>query len=106
MWTAPAKIRGAQDWHDEIGRALARCDWFVVALTRRSVKRPWVRRELLYALHETRYHGRIVPLLFQKCAVEELSWTLRSSMQIIDFTADAAQAGRDVLKIWGLHDTQ
>src|SRR5256885_7167070 len=28
-WFGPARILGAQQWHDEIGAALNRCDWFV-----------------------------------------------------------------------------
>ncbi|MGD9855266.1 MAG: toll/interleukin-1 receptor domain-containing protein [Planctomycetaceae bacterium] len=34
---SPRNILGAQQWHDEIGAALQRADWFVVlALTARS----------------------------------------------------------------------
>jgi hypothetical protein len=28
VWYSPASIMGAQQWHDEIGLALERCDWF------------------------------------------------------------------------------
>ena len=33
VWYSDTDIRGAQQWHDEIGRALQRCDWFVVVLS-------------------------------------------------------------------------
>jgi len=33
VWYAPTEIIGAQQWHDEIGSALARCDWFVLVLS-------------------------------------------------------------------------
>ena len=26
-------IRGAQQWHDEIGQALSRCNWFLIVLS-------------------------------------------------------------------------
>lgn len=104
VWTAPARVRAAQHWHDQIGEALARCDWFVVALTRRSVARPWVKRELLFALNDKRYDERIVPLVFQDCAIEKLSWVLRSSMQVVDFTGDRARAQRQLLATWGLRE--
>jgi hypothetical protein len=32
---APHAVVAAAQWHDEIGRALARCDWFIVLLTPR-----------------------------------------------------------------------
>jgi len=33
VWYSDTNIRGAQQWHDETGAALRRCDWLVVALT-------------------------------------------------------------------------
>jgi hypothetical protein len=29
-FVSKANIRGAQQWHDEIGTALKRCDWFLL----------------------------------------------------------------------------
>src|SRR5689334_12995666 len=54
-------IRGAQQWHDEIGAALKRCDWFLVVLSPQSVRSRWVKHELIYALQASRYRDRIVP---------------------------------------------
>jgi len=31
-------IRGAQQWHDEIGTALQRCDWFLLVLSPQAVQ--------------------------------------------------------------------
>ncbi len=33
FWYSETDIKGAKQWHDEIGRALAECDWFLVVLT-------------------------------------------------------------------------
>jgi len=63
-------------WHDEIGRALARCDWFVLVLSPEAVLSNWVKRELIYSLQQDRFEGHIVPLLYQACDYDELSWTL------------------------------
>jgi hypothetical protein len=41
-----ANIRGAQQWHDEIGTALKRCDWFLLVLSPQSVRSMWVKHEL------------------------------------------------------------
>jgi hypothetical protein len=99
VWFSPHHIKGAQQWQDEIGEALARCDWFMVLLTPASVKSMWVKRELNYALIEKRYEGRIIPLLFKTCDFCDLSWTL-PQLQIIDFTEDYLKGCADLLRIW------
>ena len=37
-WHSDHNIRGAQQWLDEIGKALERCDWFIVILTPAAVE--------------------------------------------------------------------
>ncbi len=90
-------IRGAQAWHDEIGAALARCEWFVVVLSKRAVASRWVKQELVYALQQRRYHERIVPLLYKTCRAEKLSWTL-ASIQHIDFRRNFQTAAEQTLR--------
>lgn len=92
-------IHGAQQWHDEIGIALKRCDWFVVVLSPQSVVSQWVKHELIYALQANRYKGRIVPILYRPCDTDKLSWT-PSGFQWIDFRKDFHQGCRDLLAIW------
>jgi TIR domain len=99
VWFSPHHIRGAQQWQEEIGAALARCEWFMVLLTPDSVKSMWVERELGYALTEPRYKKRIIPLLFKRCNYRELSWTL-PQFQMIDFTKDYWQACDQLLRVW------
>ena len=100
-WYSEHHILAAQQWHDEIGRALARCDWFLLVLTPIAVKSKWVKRELLYALQEDRYEGRIVPVLRKPCDPAQLSWTL-ASYQRVDFTRGFDVGCRDLLRAWGL----
>jgi hypothetical protein len=92
-------IRGAQQWHDEIGRALERCNWFVLVLSPAAVASEWVKRELVYALQKRRYRKHIVPLLFKSCKIDRLSWTL-SEFQWVDFTARFEPACRELLALW------
>ena len=40
-WYSATHIVAAKQWHDEIGRALSRCDWFLVVLTPNSVRSQW-----------------------------------------------------------------
>jgi hypothetical protein len=100
IWFSPRHIRGARQWQNEIGTALARCGWFAVILTPDSVRSMWVKRELNYALMEKRYKDRIVPLLFKKCDVRALSWIL-PQYQFIDFTRDYPSACGKLLRLWG-----
>ena len=101
VWYSRTNIRGAQQWHDEIGAALNRCDWFVLVLSPSAVASIWVKRELLFSLEQERFEGKIVPVLFQPCDYERLSWTL-SAIQMIDFTQTFEQGCRDLLRVWGV----
>jgi hypothetical protein len=101
VFYSKTNILGAQQWHDEIGEALKRCDCFIVILSPSSVSSEWIKRELLYVLQAERYKGRIVPLLYKPCNEERLSWTL-PGFQRIDFTHDFHEGCRRLLAIWGL----
>jgi hypothetical protein len=92
-------IVGAQQWHDEIGAALKRCDWFAIILSPNSVRSQWVKHELIYALQPNRYRGRILPILYRTCDPDKLSWAL-SAFQRIDFRTDFDEGCRQVLSIW------
>jgi hypothetical protein len=37
VWYSRTDIIGSKVWHDEIGAALNRCDWFVVVLSPASI---------------------------------------------------------------------
>jgi hypothetical protein len=100
VWFSPHHLRGADAWIDEIGKALARCDWFIVLLTPDAVQSMWVKRELNYALVDKRYEGQIIPLLFKKCDLHTLSWSL-PQMQYIDFTKNYHRGCEELLRVWG-----
>ena len=104
VWYSKTKIKGAQQWHDEIGKGLERCDWFLLVLSPAAVRSTWVKRELLFALENTHYNQRIIPVVFRPCKQKELktlSWTL-SSMQHVDFTESHSVGLTDLLRIWGI----
>lgn len=99
VWYSERHIAGAQQWHDEIGAALRRCDWFVLVLSPSAVRSKWVKHELLYALRSTRYNDRIVPLDYRRCESERLSWTL-DGFQHIDFTGGLEATYAQLLRLW------
>lgn len=101
VWHGPSSIRGGQRWHDEIGDALERCDWFVILLSPNSMKSKWVRRELFFVLDEDRYDKCIVPVVIHAGIQRRFSWTFRS-YQLVDFTQDFEKGCRALLRIWGI----
>jgi hypothetical protein len=101
-WYSAVHIAGAKQWHDEIGRALARCDWFLIILTPDAVRSQWVKRELLFALNESRYNERIIPLLRKPCKYSRLSWTL-DEFQLVDFTENFDAGCHQLLGVWGIN---
>ena len=100
VWYSERNIRGAQQWMDEIGTALKRCDWFIVLLTPDAVKSKWVKREVTAALIADRYDERIVPLLAKNCAYEKLAWPLAGLQIVAVRPFDAGLA--ELLRIWGV----
>lgn len=100
VWYSQTNILGAQQWHDEIGKALKRCDWFIVILSPNSVESMWVKRELTFALKDNKFDNKIIPVLYQPCDYDNLSWTL-SLFQIIDFSQDLDKGFRELLRTWG-----
>jgi len=100
-WYSATHIAGAKQWHDEIGRALARCNWFLVVLTRESVDSSWVKRELLFALNDARYFERIIPVIVKPCKYQRLSWTL-AQFEFVDFTTDFDAGCRRLMEVWNL----
>jgi hypothetical protein len=100
-WYSPKHIVGGQQWHDEIGKALANCDWFLLVLSPAAVNSRWVGHEYFYALNDERYASRILPLLHRKCRWKKLSWTL-GRYQWVDFVRSWQAGSRDLLRAWGL----
>jgi hypothetical protein len=101
VWYSRTNILGAQQWQDEIGQALRRCNWFIVVLSPNSVQSMWVKRELAFALKDNKYNEKIIPVLYQPCDFDNLSWTL-SLFEIIDFSEDSNNGFRELLRTWGI----
>ena len=100
VFFTPTDLIGAQQWQDEILKALQRCDWFMVLLSPDAVESMWVRRETAFALHEKRYDGHIIPLQYRTCDLGPLAWL--ELFQMIDFRGDFAESCRELLRIWGV----
>ena len=100
VWHSDTNIKGADQWHDEIGRALRRCDWFVVLLSDDAIESRWVKMELGYALNHSQYDKHILPVLLEDCDFESLSWTL-GLFQMANFTGIPEIGYQEILATWG-----
>jgi hypothetical protein len=100
VWYSATNIRGAQQWQDEIGRALKRCDFFIVLLSNQSIASEWVKRELSYALSHGQYTENILPISLEQCDFESLSWTL-GAFEMVDLAGDYTEGCRNILNTWG-----
>jgi len=100
VWYSETNIKGAQQWHDEIGKALRRCDWFIILLSDESISSKWVKMELGYALNHSQYDNHILPVTLTDCDYESLSWTL-GVFQMADLSNNIEDGYRDVLGAWG-----
>jgi hypothetical protein len=99
-WYSKRHVAGAQQWLDDIGAALDRCDWLIVILTPAAVASLWVKREVGFAFNEKRYNERVIPIALKKCKAKKLAWPL-VTIQSID--ADPyADALHELLAIWGI----
>lgn len=101
VWYSVTNLVGAQQWHDEIGRALRRCDWFGVVISPAALKSKWLGWEVQYAVRSDRFSGKIVPILYQPCNAERISWVL-PGLQCVDFREDFDDGFRDLLRVWGM----
>jgi hypothetical protein len=101
VWYSDTNIRNADEWHNEIGRALRRCDWFLLILTKNSCASSWVSKELMYALRKKQYENHILPILFRKCDYESLSWTL-DGFQMVNCIGKHKIDYEAVLSTWGI----
>lgn len=101
VWYSETNMLGAQQWQDEIGNALRRCDWLVVVLSPRAVESMWVKRELGFALQQKRYENKIVPILYEPCDFELLSWVL-PILQVVNFQVTFEDGCRALMRLWGM----
>lgn len=99
VWYSRTHLRGAQQWHDEIGDALNRCDWFIVLVSKSAVGSRWVKHELVFALDSERYENKVLPVKIGACDPAQLSWTLKN-FQIVDFTRGFLKGSRALLRTW------
>ena len=101
VWYSQTNIIGAQQWHDEIGPALRRCDWFLLVLSHNSVASMWVKRELIFTLQQNRFENRIVPY-FIRIVTLRVFLGCYLAFRLLISKEPFEESCRELLRIWGL----
>ncbi len=101
-WYSDERITAADQWRREIKDGLERCPWFLVVLSPEAVASEWVEVEVDWAMEHRR--GRIIPLIYWECRVDDLHLFLRK-LQHIRFTentaADRARVAAELRRVMG-----
>jgi hypothetical protein len=96
-WYSPEDIQTSQDWEKSIRKGLESCEWFLVVMSGRSARSPWVRREVQWAMENRRDH--VVPIRAEPCDLKD--WPLGlDGIQHVDFSKDKEQARAKLLAVW------
>ena len=78
-WISSVSLIGSHEWQTEIGRALGRCDWFLLVGSRSCYRSMWVKREISAAFRAERYADRILPIMKNSFDLDRLAWPLASN---------------------------
>ena len=97
IWYSDYDIKATADWEQSIRTALDRCEWFIVLLSRESVKSEWVRAEVHWAIENR--PNKIVPVLVEDCDTAKLHLRL-ATIQFIDLVRDRVGGLDELLEIW------
>jgi hypothetical protein len=97
IWYSRDDIHGAEEWEKRIRQELENAQWFLVALSPRSVQSEWVRAEVDWALENR--PGRLVPVLIDDCHPQECNLRLRP-LQFVDLRENTPAEQSQLLKVW------
>ncbi len=100
-WYSVSNLVGAQEWQDEIGLALRRCDRFLVLASRNASGSMWVRRETAFLLNQRRLLGRISVVVLDDSDPADVVWAL-DTVQHARLRGDFDATCAELLRTWGL----
>ncbi len=96
VWYDLSGLEAGTQWGSEIQKAIQDSQFFLVVLSPNSIKSSWVEREFLHASDQG---IKIIPLLYQQCALP--MWSL--NLHFIDMQGkNYARKYQELLKIMGV----
>ncbi|HLZ11331.1 MAG TPA: toll/interleukin-1 receptor domain-containing protein [Candidatus Acidoferrum sp.] len=80
-WIVDAELMPGDNWAIAIGEALKRSRAMVVLLSPDSVKSEYLKREVEFALGDSKFEGRIFPVVVRP--TKDVPWILRT-LRVLD----------------------
>ena len=102
VWYSRDAIHAAEEWETRIRQSLLKAEWFLVALSPRSVESGWVRAEVDWAIENR--SGKLVPVLIDDCNPQDCHLRLRQ-IQYIDLRNNNPSGQNKLLRVWELGST-
>ena len=98
-WYSKEDIQTADEWEKKIRHGLESCDWFLVAMSPRSLVSRWVAAEVHWAMDHR--PGRVVPVLLDDCNRRDFHLMI-PMLQYVDFrpSARGPAARQKLLAVW------
>lgn len=101
VWDATREIMPGDNWAATLGNALQESQAMVVLVTPDAMRSKWVRWEIEYALGQTRFRERLVPVFVgdpDDLEKEDVPWILRR-LKVINLTDGNEEEGiREVVR--------
>lgn len=101
-WLAEQELYPGDNWAEVIGRGLAEAEAMVVLLSPESVQSRWMRNEIVYALGEERFEGRLLPLVIgprEDLPADLVPWPLQKFQWIQAQRGEEPEAARHIAAI-------
>lgn len=95
-WYSRDSIQGAERWERSILQGLRECDWFLVVMSPRSARSPWVKHEVDWAF--AKRLGRIIPVLMEDCDSDDFHIGL-AGIQHLDFRTTSREPRKKLLAV-------
>ena len=95
VWDATREIMPGDNWAATLGNALQESQAMVVLVTPDAMRSKWVRWEIEYALGQTRFRERLVPVFVgdpDDLEKEDVPWILRR-LKVINLTEGNEEEG-------------
>jgi hypothetical protein len=96
VWCSSVDMPVGVEWEEQIRKALACSDWFVVVMSPEAARSDWVRAETHWALEHR--SGRVIPLMLQTCEPTAIHLKL-ARLHYLDSRTDPKRAMSTLVSI-------
>lgn len=95
VWDPKVQLLPGADWNKAVSSALKSAQAMIVLLSPDALDSPWLRREIDYALGESRFEGRLIPVIVR--AVPKIPWIL-DKLEVLDLRPDIKRGSRRIVR--------